>query len=85
LKPWTLDKFVEELRFAVPDTKVSRPYSSETFYELVANLNVQFDLENDVYEINLVWCWSRWRLRTEDVGKGRKVRCAKLRLLCVVI
>jgi hypothetical protein len=29
-KTWTLDKFVEELRFAVPDIKVSRPYSSET-------------------------------------------------------
>jgi hypothetical protein len=37
-KTWTLDKFIEELRFAVPDTKVPRPYSSETFYELVAKL-----------------------------------------------
>jgi hypothetical protein len=52
-KTWTFDKFVKELRFAVPDTKVSRPYSSEIFYELVAKLKVQFDLENDVYEINL--------------------------------
>ena len=25
-KTWTLDKFVEELRFAVPDTKVSKPF-----------------------------------------------------------
>ena len=52
-KTWTLDKFVEELRFAVPDTKVSRPYSSETYYELVAKQNVQFDLEDEIYEINL--------------------------------
>ena len=52
-KTWTLDKFVEELKFAIPDTNVSRPYSSESFYELVAKLNVQFDLENDVYELNL--------------------------------
>ena len=45
-KTWTLDKFVEELKFAVPDTLVSRPYSSETYYELVAKRNVHFDLEN---------------------------------------
>jgi hypothetical protein len=52
-KTWSLDKFVEELRYAVPDTKVSRPYSSETFYELVAKQNVQLDLEDVVYELNL--------------------------------
>jgi hypothetical protein len=51
-KTWTLDKFVE-LRFAVPDTKVSRPYSSETYDELVAKQNIQFDLEDEIYEINL--------------------------------
>jgi hypothetical protein len=52
-KTWSLDKFVEELRYAVPDTKVSRPYSSQTFYELVAKKNVQLDLENNVYVLNL--------------------------------
>jgi hypothetical protein len=52
-KTWSLDKFVEELRYAVPDTKVSRPYSSQTFYELVAKKNDQLDLEYNVYVLNL--------------------------------
>jgi hypothetical protein len=52
-KTWSLERFVEEIKFAVPDSKVARPYSSESFYELVIKLNMYFDIENPSAEIPL--------------------------------
>jgi hypothetical protein len=49
-RTWTLD---HELRAAVPDTAVARLHSSESFYELIAKLPVNFDLDNDSYELSL--------------------------------
>jgi hypothetical protein len=77
-KTWTPDKFVEELKFAVPDTNVSRPYSSESFYELVAKLNVQFDLENDVYEINLDSSLIAIQNKFADVTAEDELKATKL-------
>jgi hypothetical protein len=77
-KTWTLDKFVVELKFAVPDTKVSKPYSSETFYELVAKLNVQFDLENDVYENNLDSSLIAIQNKFPDVTAEEELKATKL-------
>jgi hypothetical protein len=50
-RTWTLNRFVYELRQAVPDSAVARPHSSESYYELIAKLLVQFDLENDSFEL----------------------------------
>jgi hypothetical protein len=62
----------------VPDTKVSRPYSSETFYELVAKLNFQFDLENDVYEINLDSSLIAIQNKFPDVTAEEELKATKL-------
>jgi hypothetical protein len=77
-KTWSLDKFVEELKFAVPDTKVSRPHSSQTFYELVARLDVQFDLENDIYEINLDSSLIAIQNKFPDVTPEEELKATKL-------
>jgi hypothetical protein len=52
-KTWSLERFVEEIKVAVPDSKVARPYSSESFYELVIKLNMYFDIENPSAEVPL--------------------------------
>jgi hypothetical protein len=52
-RTWTLNQFVYELRQAVPDSAVARPTLLESFYELIAKLLAQFDLENDTYELSL--------------------------------
>ena len=49
-RTWTIEQFCYELRKAVPDTAIARPHSSLSFYELIAKLPVQFDLENESYE-----------------------------------
>jgi hypothetical protein len=77
-KTWSHDKFVEELRYAVPDTKVSRPYSSETFYELVAKQNVQIDLENDIYELNLDSALIATKNKFPDVTPEEELKATKL-------
>jgi hypothetical protein len=52
-RSWTLDRFVYELRAAVPDSAVARSHSSESFHELVAKEHVDFDLDNDCHELVL--------------------------------
>ena len=77
-RTWTLDQFVYELRAAVPDSAVARPHSSESFYELIAKLPVQFDLENDSYELALDGSLQAICAQFPDVTKEEELKSANL-------
>ena len=77
-RTWTLDQFVYELRAAVPDTAVARPHSSESFYELIAKLPVNFDLDNDSYELSLDSSLQAICAQFPDVTKEDELKAANL-------
>ena len=77
-RTWTVDQFVYELRLAVPDSAVARPHSSESFYELIAKLDVNFDLEDDSYELTLDGSLQAIGAKFPDVTNEDELKAANL-------
>jgi cyclopropane fatty-acyl-phospholipid synthase-like methyltransferase len=56
-----------------------RPHSSESYYELIAKLLVQFDLENDSYELVLDGSLQAICAKFPDVTKEEDLKAANLK------
>ena len=78
---WTVEQFCYELRKAVPDIAVARPHSAVSFYELIAKLPIQFDVENDALELVVDSKLQAICAKFPDVTQEDELKAAKLLIL----
>jgi hypothetical protein len=77
-RTWTVARFCQELRLAVPNIAVIRPNSSASFNELIAKLPVHFDLEDPTFELTLDDKLQGICANFPDVTKQMEYTAAKL-------